>query len=360
MAETTANIDAIKGYLKKMDRQLLGRMLNGLSFFQDSTLGLMRGLKTETPLVKYTGAKGARRLNTTIDQPKDKGAYGVRNIVPRFGMKILSFIPDELKETYFSEFMDTNKKRIPFAEWVMSEEMKTLAEEINNNIYDAVYATADAFNAGTVYNVGDHMIYTDNIIYKCIIQTIAGDTPVAEPTKWVDADAACLLDGPGTVTAAEITGANLTAYAGGAFDNTDGYDVIKGQWEDDVPEAHKNVAGGRVAYVSYGGAEDIAQHSNTKFGSGQGIANADIQEGVPFYLKNTNKRLLVVPSLWMGTSRRIHITKRKNYVFGTDQLSNLNSIGKVVEKLHGYDTITKFTLAFQMRDLEEVSVNNQV
>lgn len=356
MSEVTANIDAIKGYLKKMDRQLIGRMLNELSFFKDPSLNVMRGLKTETILPKYTGAKGARRLNTTIDSPKGKGAWGVRTIVPRFGMKILSFVPDELKETYFSEFMDTNKKRIPFADWVMNEEMKTLAAEINDNIYNAVYATVEDWASGDTYTVGDHVMFQE-VIYKCVTNTSAGESPLTASAKWEDADAAVLLDGPGTVIASEISGSNLAAYAGGVFDNTDAYDVIKGQWEDDVTEAHKNQ--GAIAYVSPGAAEDIAQHQNTKFGSGKGIANADVEEGQPFYLKNTNKRLMVVPSVWMGTSRRIIISPAKNLTFGTDQLSNLNSIGKVVETLHGYDTITKFTLAFQIRDLERVSVNDQ-
>lgn len=359
MAEITANIDAIKSYLKTFDKQLIGRMLNDLSFFKDPTLTVMRALRTETELVKYTGAKGARRLDTTIDKAKDKGAWGTRTITPRFGMKILEFVPDELKESYFSEFMDTNKKRIPFAEWVMNEEMKTLAAEINDNIYNAKYATVAAYDAAkSDYAIGDHVIFGDSkIIYRAVATPGTGESPATHEAKWVDADAAVLLDGPGTVIAAEIAASKLAAYAGGAFNNTDAYNVIKGQWEDDVTDAHKNE--GMVAYVSYGAAEDIAQHQNTLFGSGKGIANADVEEGVPFYLKNTNKRLLVMPSLWMGTSRRIIISTKKNLTFGTDQVSNLNSIGKVVETLHGYNTVSKFTLAFQIRDLEPLSVNNQ-
>jgi hypothetical protein len=61
----------------------------------------------------------------------------------------------------------------------------------------------------------------------------------------------------------------------------------------------------------------------------------------------------------MGASRRTIITRPGNLVFGTDQVSNLNKIGKVVETLHGYRTVTKFTLAHQIRDLEFISVNDQ-
>lgn len=360
MTTVTADISALSGYLKKYDKQLIGRMLNGLSFFNDPTLGAKRGLRTPEKLYKYTGSKGVRRLNTAIEDPKSKGSWSEREIVPRFAMKILKFVPDELKETFMSEMLAPNAKRIPFAEWVMNEEFKTLAAEINDNIYNAVYATVVDYSATATYTVGDHVLFgDDNIIYKCVTNTSEGESPSSAAAKWVDADAAVLLDGPGTLIASEISGSNLAAYAGGAFTNADAYDVIKGQWEDDVTEAHKNAPGGMVAYVSYGAAEDIAQHQNTKFGSGKGIANADVEEGVPFYLKNTNKRLQVRPSLWMGNSRRIIITRPKNLVFGTDMTSDMNRIGKLIETLHGYNTVSKFALAFQIRDLEPLSVNDQ-
>jgi hypothetical protein len=362
MTAVSANIDQIAGFLKKNDKAIIGRMLNGMSFFNDPTLGKMFNLRTETVLPKYTGAKGARQLNTDILKAKSKGAWGKRNIVPRYGMKILRFVPNDYLGTYFSEFVGVNDKKVPFEAFIMNEEMKTLAAEINDNIYLSKFVNASAYDALKAdYAIGDYAVFgEDSIVYKAIATPATGESPGTAAAKWEDADASVMMDGPGTIIVEEITAGNLAAYAGGAYDNTDAYGVIKGQWEDDVTEAIKNSDSGMVAYVSFAAAEDIAQDQNTKFGSGKGIANADIEEGVPFYLKHTNKRLLVIPSLWMGTSRRIIITKRKNLHFGTDILSDSNSIGKVIEDLHGYTTLSKWVLNSQIGDLEVLSVNNQL
>jgi hypothetical protein len=361
MPEVSANIDQIQGYLAKNSKALIGRTLNGLSFFQDQTLGRMFDLRNEVILPKYQGAKGARQLNTDIKDPKSKGAWSKRTIVPRYGMKILRFVPNDYLGTYFSEFVGVNDKKVPFEAFVMDQEMKTLAAEINDNIYYSKYLTADAYDVAKAdYVIGNHVVFGDNsIVYKAIATPGTAESPLTHAAKWEDADASVMMDGPGTIVAEEIAATNLIPFAGGTFDQTDGYDYILEQWGI-IPEARKNSDMGMVAYASFGAAQDIATQSNTKFGSGTHIANNDIEEGVPFYLKGTNKRLLVIPSLWMGTSRRIIITKRKVLHFGTDLISDMNSIGKVIEDIHGYSTVSKWVLNSQFSDLEVVYVNNQV
>lgn len=359
MTAVSANVDAIQGLIKKNGPALIGRMLNDLSFFKDPTLGRIFDLKNELVLPKYTGSKGVRQLDTEITTPKSKGAWGKRTIVPRYGMKILRFVPNDYLGTYFSEFVGVNDKRIPFENFVMNEELKTQKAEINDNIYLSKYRTAAAYDpAKADYAVGDVMKFTDNTIYEAIAIPGAGESPTTHPAKWKDVDALVMSDGPGTLIAEAITATELTPFAGGTFDETDGYDYALEQWNT-IPEAIKNTDGGMVQYCSFGAAADIITQSNTRFGSGTHIANNDIEEGVPFYLKGTNKRLLVIPSLWMGTSRRLIMTKRKNIFFGTDLLSDMNGIGKLIEDVHGYTTVAKWVLNSQIADMEVVYVNNQ-
>ena len=142
----------------------------------------------------------------------------------------------------------------------------------------------------------------------------------------------------------------------GTFNSTDAYDYAIDMWGN-VTEAHKNR--GMVLHASFDVAQDIATQQNLKFGSGQGIPNADIEEGIPFKLRNTGGRLTVVPHTWMRDSRRMIMTLPGNLILGMNQVSDANKVGKVVEDLHGYRAIVKWMLGTQFRDLEVLYVNDQ-
>lgn len=354
----TSDISAIKGYLEKYQKQLIGGLFNHFSFANDSDIMTMRNLRTPTNLYKYSASKGARRLNTSIEDPKDKGKWSGRKISPYTVMKIMQFIPEELRESFMSEELSVNAKNIPFQQFVNEEEFRALANEIEESFYNSVYADVVDYDAAATYDPedDDYVMFND-IIYKCVTATTAGESPLSASAKWSDADAEVLLDGIGTIITKELALGNLTAHTTGALDETDAYEGVKDFWKSQS-QAFR-IKGTTVLYTGVDMAEDIMERQNTLYGSGKGIANADVEEGKPFFFKNTNKRLLIKPAQWMGTSRRLIMTKPKNLIFGTDQLSEMNKIGKTVDTLHGFKAIVKFILSCQIADLEVLKVNNQ-
>lgn len=355
------DISAIKGYLKKSDKVLIQQMLNGLDVVNDLP-GTRRNVKTITKLPKMTVDAGVRPLNTGVKEAKGGRKWTDRELVPRFGMKIMQFEPEQLRETFMAEMMVPNSKRIPYEAWVMAREFEKIAQEINDNFYlSSFHGNPADFDALAVYEPGD-LVYFDksdnrgSIVYRCVTLTTAGQSPTTHPAKWVDVDAVVVFDGPGTLIAKEITDSNLSAFAGGSFDELTAYEAFKDQF-DAIPEAYKK---GKIAYCSLDVASDLQANVNKEFGSGKGIGGADIDTINPFALRNTAGRLTVKPVTWMGSSRRIIMTSSTNLVPGTDMLSDFNSVGKVIETLHGYDAVVKFMMTFQIADLEDLYVNDQV
>lgn len=352
----TTDITGIKGYVEKNDSRLIGQMLNSLDFMNEPTIRVIRNLRNPTHMNKMTTQKGVRKLNTTIDTAKGKTAWTRRTIDPRFGMKIFEIIPEEYRETFMSEMLDPNAKEIPFAAFVWGEEFARVAAELNDAIYLSEYAAApDAFDPAETYAVGDLVYFTD-IVFKCVTITTAGQTPVTHAAKWVDVDNEVLVDGPGTVIAKEITDSKIAPVTVGATSITTSYAGFKEQW-DSIPEVHKN--GGMIAYASFDEVQKLQENQNVKFGYAAGNAGIDVEQGKPFLLRNSGGRLLVKPQTWMKDSERVIMTKANNLTFGTDQTSALNKVGKMIETLHGYKSIMKFVIAFQIADLDPFYVNDR-
>jgi len=356
--ETTANIDAIRGYIKKNDKKLIMQTLNSLDFFKDLSAGVMRNLLTDVHLNKMTVEAGVRPLNTTIEAEKSKRVWTRRTITPCFGMKIFNVIPEELRETFMSEMMAPGAKREPFAAWAWAREFEKLASEINDNFYNQEYkADAAAWASGTVYNSGDVVFFADdNIYYKANATTVAGESPSTTPAKWDDVDNQVMYDGPGTIIADEITATNITPVVTGALDNTNAYDKVMLVW-DSIPEKDKNRK--LELHCAFVVVEDIIAHHNTKFGSGNSIGGYDLDTNKPFILKGTANRLTIKPASWMAGSGRTVVIAPGNIKVGTNQNHEFNNVSKVVETLHGYKSVAKFALASQIADLESIWVNDQ-
>lgn len=355
----TNDIEAIKGFAINYSRKLIGQTLNGLDFINDLDVngGVIRNLKDERSLNKVTIGAGVRQLNTDIVTAKHNRKWTARKLTPRYGMKIFSVVPDELLLTWQSEMMSAGAKREPFAKWLWQKEFEKVGQELNDNFYLASYAEDPVtFDGGATYTVGQ-LVYFNEVVYECVTNTSSGESPTTAPAKWKDVDNKVVFDGPGTVIANEITAGNITPVATGSFDHTNAIAAIQEVWGN-VPEAHR--AGGNDCYVSHSVYEDYIEDYNSRHGSGKGNSGNDLEEGAATYLKRSNKRCKIKPATWMGDSRRIIITKPGNIKVGTNQLSDLNGVKKVVETLHGYDSILKFMLTSNIADLEVLHVNDQV
>jgi hypothetical protein len=351
-----SDISAIKGYIEKYDKTLINEMLNGLDIVKD--LPVRRNVREPLTMYKMTVDDGARRLNLDIEKAKGGRVWGKRVLTPARAMKIIKMVPEELRETFQSEMLDINAKEVPFAAWVWAQEFAKIAEEINDNFYYSINPpTINDFNPASTYVTGS-LVYFNEIVYKQVdaATTTAGQSPATHPAKWLDVDNQVICDGPDALIKKAIADEGLLTVGTGTFDEDDAYEYLHEMWGN-VTEAHKNKK--LVAEVSFDVAQDIATRQNKLFGSGQGIAGVDIEEGKPFLLKNTGGRLMIKPNTWMKSSRRVIMTMPGNLVIGMNQVSDANKVGKVVEDLHGYRAICKWMIGAQFRDLAPLYVNDQ-
>ena len=84
-----------------------------------------------------------------------------------------------------------------------------------------------------------------------------------------------------------------------------------------------------------------------------------VDEATKLTVRGTNQNCIVRPVAWMGTHPGIIMTKANNLCFGTDLAPDFSTIGKSVDDLHGYKTIQKATLAFQIADTEILYLDDQ-
>jgi len=351
----TTDVSALQGWITKYDTQKINQALNGMDIAKDLTV--IRNLREPMALPKMTVDKGVRRLSLDIETEKGGRVWTERELTPERGMKIIKIIPEEVRDSFMSSMLAINATDIPFAQWVWEQEFAKIASEINDNFYLSTKPTVVAYDAAATYVANAHILFNE-VVYKNVSgsTTTAGQSPTTHAAKWSDVDNLVILNGPDAIIKAEIAASKLAAVATGSFSETTAYAYFKDMWTD-VSEPVKNK--GLIAYVGHGVAEDLAENVNTLFGSGKGIGGVDIEEGSSFYLKNTNRRLLVKPVTWMGASRRIIMAPANNLVLGLDQVSDASKVGKMVDTLHGYKSIVKFILGFQFRNLEELYVNDQ-
>lgn len=358
MAQTTTNeITAIRGYAGQYATQIITSVVNGLDIAGDVTV--IRNLRSTRNLTKYKGNKGFRPNNTSIEEPKGKaGSFSNRKITPKTGMKIFHVIPEELRDTFLSEQLSPNAKEYPagFAQYFWGEQTNVLQAEINDNCYMSVDSDSiAAFDVARVYAVGENISFQDEF-FKCLAPTTAGQSPTTHPAKWSDVNNASVAKGFGTIIAEEY--ANLPAQnkiATGVINETNAYDKIR-QFYLGIPVEYRKLGG--FFYVSYDVYDAYMTHVQTKFQNGTSFTEAEKEENSG-YIYGSGRKWKLKPCTWMDNSRRIIATQKENLVMGTDLTSDFNSLGKVVETLHGYKGIMKLILCFQIVDLDCLFVNDQ-
>lgn len=350
----TQDVTAIQNYAGTYSQALIARMLNGLDIAKD--IKVIRNVKEPLNLTKFEANKGIRPLNTNVEEAKKPGRkFTGRKLEPRGGMKIFHVIPEELRGTWMGEMLDPNAKEVPFAQWIWVKEFEALAAEINDNIYLSQYlADADEFNPATVYAVGDVVNYEEDI-YRCTTITVAGQSPASHPAKWLEINSTAIVDGPGTIIAAEITAGKLIPVVTGAIDNTNAVAKLTLVWKAQTIAMRKY---GGVLWVSWDVFEKYLADYDTRYGKGAGIASY-IEDETVVWLKGSRKKCEIRPCTWMGDSQRIICTREDNFLMGTNDLSDTNKIGKMIDTLHGFKAICKYLLCFNFGDLEIVKVNDQ-
>lgn len=350
----TQDVTAIKNYAGTYSQALIAAMLNSLDIAKD--FKVMRNVREALNLTKFEAKKGVRALNLNVENAKNPGRkFTGRKLEPKGGMKIFHVNPEELRGTWMGEMFDPNAKDVPFAAWIWTKEFEALAAEINDNIYLSKYlADAAEFAAGTVYNVGDVVNFEEDI-YRCTATTTAGQSPASHPAKWLEINNTAYVDGPGTIIAAEIAAGKLTPVVTGAISNTNAVASLQAVWKAQTIAVRKV---GAIIFVSWDVFEKYLADYDTRYGKGAGIASY-IEDETVVYLKGSYKKCQIKPATWMNNSQRIICTPFENALMCTNDLSDMNKIGKTVETLHGFKAICKFLLGFNFADLDVLKVNDQ-
>lgn len=348
--------EVITKWAGQNDKQLVSQMLNGLDFLNE--VRTMRKASSHgTLLPKMIVNGGARPLNLNVEDAKGTNrTFSGRKLFVYGGMKIITIIPEEARQTFMDEQLDPNATEIPFAKWVWDREMEKIAQEINDNIYLSDYkGDATEWDAGTVYTGGTDYASFNNVIYKCVTTTTAGQSPTTHPAKWADFDSSVISTGWGTIIADEITGGGIAGanlITTGAISNTNALTKFELMYNG-MTASHRKKGG--IFRVSSDVFRAYIEHERATYGN---AANPDFGDGKK-YIYGSGKKWEIKESTMMGTAGRVIATQKDNLVFGTNLESDYNKIGKTIQTLHGTKSVVKWLQGCEVSDLETLYVNDQ-
>lgn len=354
----TADFSAVKKYIGKFDKKIMSETLNGLDIAND--IHVMRNVRADRILPKFHAKPGARPLNTNITKAGQPArSFSNRIISPRHAMKIFNIIPDDYKDDFMSEQHKPGAKREPFAKFLWQKEMELLAAEINDNAYFSVdRSDAVAFAPGDTYSPGDYVIFGDDeLIYECVTATTAGQSPATHDAKWSDVTISSICDGLGTILASVIANSEMPSaniVNSGTLDDENIVDYLEGLWHA-IPVASRNKMKNVTFYMSY----DMLPLYLTNFATKYNF-HIDVNEksgNAPLYIYGSGRKAIIKPVTWMGSSQRIIATAKDNLIYGLDSPEQTSSVSKIVETLHGYDSIARWIQCFQIRDTELLFCN---
>lgn len=361
--KVTEDLTAIKYFSQNNDAMILSWLLNGLDFLNDVTVRKIMNLLAPMNLPKYDALKGWRTLDETVKVPLgSQGKTSKRVITPFTMMKILEIMPQQFRDTFFAEQIGPNAKELPggFAQYFWQQQMAVGADEINDGAFMGVSPDdVPAFNPASTYAVGNYVKFelTSGVgdqSFRCIAITTAGQSPTTHPAKWVAADNETLVKGWGTIIKAEYAGLPAAnKISTGAITNTTAVAQFKAMYRA-LPEKMRNKNRKVIAYCSVSTHEKYQDDFNERYVKGVQVSDQKVTVA-----RETNGNMILNPVSWMSGHGGVILTPEKNLVVGTNLTQDFTSIGKSVETLHGYSTIQKAMLAFQIADTEVLFVNDQ-
>jgi len=366
MATTpTTDISAINAYAGKYYQNIIRDITNQLDIAND--LYLLRNLTAPRQLWGFSASKGLRPIDTSVeDTNRSAGSFRKRTITPRTMMKVIKVIPEDLRDTFFSEQLSENAKQYPagFAQYFWEEQAKAIAEEWNDNAYYGVdpetvptYSALSTYTDKSIiaFETDEGTQYYQNTSGST---TTAGDSPATAPNKWTEVNAKCLAKGLGTLIAEEITASNITPVSTGAISNQNALEKIDGTFWGSIPtKVRRN--GNITIFVSDTVFQYRIQNLRSEKTNGGFYTEADIKQAA-YEIRDSFGKATIKPASWLGTSGRIIWTIDKNLVMGVNQLPSANPFGHFVQGLQHIKGIFKAISAYQIADLRYMGVNDQV
>lgn len=358
----TEDLAAIKYFAQNNDKMLLSQLVFAMPYFTDDSIRKILQLRSPINLPKYSANNGWRPLDESVEVPVgEQGQFSKRVLTGKTGMKILQIRPQQYKQTFFADLVGPNAKNLPssFAPYFWDAQNKQSASEITRGSFLGVDPDSiSAYSAVATYSIGDRITFTKTSTvgeqyWEAVAATSAGESPSTDPAKWTNIDNRCLAKGIGTILKEEYSGLPATQkIAVGAHTSANMADHMKTMWRS-LPDELKSGPGKWVIYCSISNGEKYIDHVQDKYYTG-----VTVEEAKMMTVRGSNGRCYVKPVEWMGSFNGLILTQEKNIVAGTDLAPDFTSIGKMIEDLHGYKTIQKAVLGFQIADLEIVYLDD--
>ncbi len=307
----TPDVTAIAATGTKNAKKLIMTLLQGLGFLDQ--VNPMYNVKGSVALTKLTVANGWRPYDVTLEDTAGAAGdltYTKRTLTTHTGVRVIKIDPQIYKDTWMNEYMGPSsakpKERVPFATFVWDAVIKKVAAEIDESIYLAEH------NA-------------------------VGTTAADVTTGW------------GKIIADEITALNITPVATGAINNTNAVAKFEQVYKA-LPVAYKSAP--TKMYCSIDNWENYQENYDATH------PHSNQAEASRRFIRFSRSKCEIVPATWMGTSNRLICTPQSNLVFGTNVLSDLNTIN-TVEKLFSLTAGIKAEIGCQIADLDALVVNDQ-
>ena len=368
MLLSSADVSAISRYAHMFKRQLITTLVNGLDVAND--IMVLPGIKSSMKLPKIKANAGFRPYSATKEFKSGDLAYTDREIKVQVGKRELQIDPEDFRDTYLSLTLSpgsgASQKKIPFVEYIWSEIINKVKEEINNKTAYFGFDKTDAaaWLVGTAYSAGDYVTRPVNSVteYFQAQGSTTGDDPATDDgTNWVNVTAESVVPGLKSYIDAAITASEVSEVGTGAI--TSGATAVAALRElfRSAPPAYKN--SNIIIHASFTDVEwylDGAETAITKYTTPEVTAMA--KNGlVP--LIGTFGKGWIKPATWLGDSRRLRAepmmgAKGTNLVMGTDMLGDANDIA-TQDDLWTVIAGLKMVLGFQISDTDALWTNDQ-
>jgi hypothetical protein len=362
MNDNAIDISLLAAYAGTYQQALFTQLYN--SFDAVTDLMFWPGVKNTEKMTRLNVKKGAKPYTGNFKPKTGDLQYTGLDLVVQPWQRDLVIKPSDYRNSFMGANRgrgeNPNNKNIPFDTFVWDTVIKALAAGINDNsVYFGVGTDAfAAYAAGTVYNPGDKIKFTESDgevgYYKCITLTVAGQSPLTHPAKWEDWNNQALFVGFGKIIASLVTlgGVDgLTPIVTGAIDAADdAYQIQKDLWRSLPVVAQRQ--GGVIfqSYQDYYFLTDSYEKGVSKY--------TEQIDGVTF-LANTNRKCIIKPATWMTGSRRLIATLNDNMILATDELSDLNTIA-TEEHVYTLDAAMSGVMGVQIKDPRNMRVSDQV
>jgi len=372
-----ADLSAITSFAANNQAALIASLVNGLDIAND--IMVQPNVKNKIPMPKLKVGNGFRPYSG-LQEFKVKGlTYSDRFLEVKVGKRELQIDPEDYRGTYLawlnSPGSSAAKKDIPFAQFMWGQVILNMQREMNDETaYHGFDSSAvedfdvlETYAAATFDKV-KFATATDNPnavkdYWMCIDDTLAGESPDTDPDKWQNVTARAVAPGIESYILAGIDDTSIAPVTTGAITNGAGVAIaaFKKLFRAFGP-AYKN--NGIITSCSYTDWELLMDDLGDKY---KALRN-DASENGYLVLPETNKKGIVKPATWLGTSRRLIAgpympgdpTRHTNLYMGTDLLSDSSQISVKDTELWKLNAGLKVCMGFQIQDIEAIKVGDQV